>query len=176
MKNKKISPQYTKYDIRYTRRFAGFTLIELLIAASLVGIVSIVSVKLLFTTVVGKARQESIQMASQDVQVFVDLLTSTVKQAKRVTLASPTEISTEGSVCRAFRLNGDSIEMAEDASSGCLAPTTGFTKLTNENNYVESLVLTKNDYEVEISISGYTKDSFGKHEFSYDTTVVKRTD
>lgn len=155
---------------------AGFTLIELLVAASLVGLVSVVSVKLLFSTVVSTARQQSIQVTSQDVQVLVDSLTKTLKESKRVIVTSPSEISTEGSTCLTYRLVSHSIEMAEDTAAECVIPTSGFTKLTSDNTYVDSFSITKSDYEISIAVSGHTKDPFGKHDFSYTTSVVKRTD
>jgi prepilin-type N-terminal cleavage/methylation domain-containing protein len=154
----------------------GFTLIELLVAASIMGIVSLISVKLLFSTVMGKARQGSVMVSSGDAQAFLESLSKTVKEAKRINVDSTTEISSEGTVCRTFRKSGEVIEMAEDTSTDCSAPSAGFMQITSTNTHINNLNITKTDGVIDVAVSGYTEDYFGKHDFMYNTTIVKRTD
>lgn len=167
--NKKIT------TIQKLAKSRGFTLIELLIAASIIGVISVISVKLLFSTVLSRARQESIQTSNEDARMIMELIGKTTREAKRLTVDTPTELSTEGNVCRTFRLNGTDIEMAEDVTTDCFAPTSGFAKLNGDSTVINSFSIVKNESEIELSLSGSTNDAFGKHDFSFDTVVVKRT-
>src|SRR3989344_6901315 len=113
----------------------GFTLIELLVAVAIIGVLSVVSVNLLFSTVLSRARQGSIQSSSEDVRNFISLLSKSVKESNKVDVVSATEIVTTGTICRTFHLEGTSILLAQDNSSGCVPPTAspGDPKITDEN-------------------------------------------
>jgi prepilin-type N-terminal cleavage/methylation domain-containing protein len=168
-------------NINNSSRKNGFTLIELLVAASIMGIISIVSVKLLFSTVLGRARQNSILTSSEDVRNFVSKLTTAVKEADQINLVSSTELQIEGSTCYTFKMESSSLKYAADDTADCVPPGTLET-VTDSSVEINSpggtipAIFEVDDSKVDLKLSGKTKDSFGNHEFSYETTVVKRTD
>lgn len=159
----------------------GFTLIELLVAAAIIGVISIVSVNLLYTTVLTRARQDSIKASSEDVRSIFGNLSESIIQSDTVKLVGSTEISTkkevEGAdpdICRTFKLNGTTVELAEDISDGCSYPTSGFLVVTDPNTTVNVFDITETDNLFEITISGTHQDSFGEHDFNFNTSVIPR--
>lgn len=188
---------FTIYHSQNKGKSTGFTLIELLVAISIIGIVSVMSVNLLFTTVISRARQGSIQTTSEDVRNFINLLTQSVKEANTITLVGTTEIGTKqiktsasgtDYICRTFKwsdwLGKKSIVYAEDNSVNCEPPTTGLSPIIdsktdlNDPYYTEitSLNISQNDQMITLILSGNHKDPFGQHDFSYNTNISRRLD
>ena len=159
----------------------GFTLIELLIAASILGIISIVSVKLLFSTVLSRARQNSILTSSEDVRNFVSKLTTAVKEADNVNLISSTELQTDGITCYTFKMESGTLKYASDDTADCVPPssleaiTDSSVEIYEPGGSVPPIFAIDGS-KVDLKLSGKTKDSFGNHEFFYETTVVQRID
>jgi prepilin-type N-terminal cleavage/methylation domain-containing protein len=163
----------------------GFTLIELLVAASIMGIISTVSVKLLFSTVLGKARQNSIQISSDDIRNYVSKLSKAVKEADIIIPVSSSELQIKGNSCYTFKMESGSLKYASDSSSGCTPPSSLET-VTNTgdviykpgdvvNGKVIPSVFEVSDSKVDFKLSGKINDTFGKHDFSYNTIITKRS-
>lgn len=159
----------------------GFTLIELLVAAAIIGVISIVSVNLLYTTVLTRARQGSIKASSEDVRNIFEDLANSIRQSESASLVGSTQVSikkeiegVEPDVCKTFRLNGNSIEYAEEVNDGCSYPISGFSIITDPNTFVNIFNITQTGNLFEITISGFHKDPFGEHEFNFQTSVVPR--
>ncbi len=174
-KNMNIIPLLTTHNLTLKK---GFTLIELLIAVGIIGIISVVTVNLLFSTVLNRSRQNSIQYSSEDVRNFMELMSKNIKEANSVDLISPTEIKITGYDCRTFHLEGTSVAMAVDTTSPvCTPPISNSTdpKITDKDTYVDVLNISKSGSTITVVISGKHKDSFGQHDFSYNTLITKRT-
>ncbi len=160
--------------------YKAFTLIELLIAVGIIGIISVVTVNLLFTTVLNRSRQNSIQYGSEDARNFMELISTNVRESTSPVQVNPTLLKTYGTTCRNFRLNTSNFafEIAEDASGSCNPSL--YNRLSDENTTIYAPggtipnIFSLNGSEVSIQISGNHKDPFGKHEFSYNTVVTQR--
>ncbi len=153
-----------------------FTLIELLIAVAIVGVISVASVNLLFTTVLNRARQNSIQYASSDARNLIEIISKSIKQSTNVE-ASGSQLKITATTCRTLHLEGNSVLMATISTPSCVPPSasSGDLKMTDVDTIITSFVVAKIGDSISLLIAGNHKDAFGKHDFSYDTVITKRT-
>ena len=161
----------------------GFTLIELLVAIAAVGVLATVSVNLLYSTVLSRSRQNSIATSSNDIRGFISGLTKDIKEANLVDVKSATEIRFEvlDDLCKAYYLDDKSIKLAVNEISGCAPPDPdpgtdkSVTSPSTEVAVLEFSPVSSDPESVNVKISGQSKDSFGTHDFSFETAVVPRT-
>ncbi|OGK61355.1 hypothetical protein A3G65_01305 [Candidatus Roizmanbacteria bacterium RIFCSPLOWO2_12_FULL_37_7b] len=157
----------------------GFTLVELLIAAGILSILSIVSVRLLWDTLSIRSTQYAIEYSSDDFRKAISTMTLAIQSATTITIPDSATLEISGEPCRTFKYNttSKSLEQALDDSPTCEPPTSGFTQMTQ--NEIE---ITTFDFSpigerpeiVKIDMEGSFSDSIGTHPFSFYTTVASR--
>lgn len=161
------------------KQIKGFTLIELLIAVAVIGTLSVVTTKLLFSSVLAKSKQQSIEVSTNTIHLFLAEVTKLIQEAQSVSLPSTNSIEiVNSSGCTRFRYITGSIEKAFDANTPCNATT--YSKVTDNDIKISSLQFSKYPSvsylpnSVAISILGVINDPFGEHPFNYETTVFPR--
>lgn len=153
----------------------GFTLLELVVALGIFGSIGIVIVGTLYTVLVIRSKQQSIETSSHAARAVLTTVTNAILVAKHVSVPSSDTVRITGEQCRTIRKNGSNLEQAVDISPTCTPPTSGFVVFTPDGVSVTAfaVVMTGSD-AVQISFSGTYIDAFGSHDFNYQTSATPR--
>lgn len=157
-------------------RSDGFTLIELLVALAVFGGISIAIVGSLYTILITRSKQLSIETSASMSRAVLTTITNGIVGARQVAIPSPDTIEMTGSPCRTIRKNGSIIEQAIDDTASCVPPGSGFAQFTPDGITVTSFtaMLDSGGGAINIEFGGTYSDSFGSHDFEYTTSAVPR--
>ena len=158
----------------YQKLSKGFTLVELLVASAIMGLVGIVAVQLLYDSVSYRAKQRTIEDASEDLRQIARIITSAVVESQNISVVSPHEIRVvSSSSCHTFRYDSadNSVKLAKDPNYPCAPPDTGFYDITSADMVVTDF----NVYPVGDSVSFVTIEIEGEYKNSVDSHSVRHT-
>jgi prepilin-type N-terminal cleavage/methylation domain-containing protein len=166
------------HDIKKSR---GFTLVELLVATAIIGIVATISTQLLWDTVTNRSKQDSIEVSSENMRVFINNLTNYIQEADSINIPNDATIEIKANTCRTIRYNSadHNIEEAKITSDGCNAPdsTAIFSPLTQQDITINSFGLLPtgpNPSILTLTIAGTYQDLGGEHPLNIVTTITPR--
>lgn len=160
---------------RTKKQNLGFTLLDLLISVGILGGIGIIIVGSLYTILITRSKQQSIEATAASSRALLTTLTNAIVEADQVTVPAADTIQIKGAPCRSIRKNGLQLEQALDISVPCVAPTSGWTIFTPVNITVSSFVVSKVGKSIQIQMSGNYKDAFGTHDFDYQTSATPRS-
>lgn len=157
---------------------AGFTLIELLVATVIIGVLSIVSTRLLFDAVTIESKQSTIDTSSDSGYFILEQIARNIRYAKNVNITSNSEIKlTYPSDCINYRFNATNniIEKATDSNPPC--NPSGYTAILPDEFFISNLNFSPigmSPENVSIKVEGEVRDSLGIHPVIYETNIVPR--
>ena len=157
----------------------GFTLVELLVAIGIIGIISVISTQLLWNTVTTRAKQESIEVSSENFRTFIKYLTNSIQEAGSINIPNSSTIEIKGKICRTIHLKADKIEEAQSFAANCLPPDTSasYLRVTPVGVELDTYTFSPtglNPDSVTITIIGIYRDSLGEHPINFVTSVTPR--
>lgn len=159
----------------------GFTLLELIVAAGIFGVLSLVSVQMLWDTLTSRSKQYSMENSTSAIRPILSTLEQAILSASSSSLISASEIQITGAPCRTIKLSGSAIVEQMNVAVPCTAPTSGtFSPLTPPNYTISTFLLTPSPYPnmnpkvVTITVGGVYKDGLGSHTFFATTSAAPR--
>jgi prepilin-type N-terminal cleavage/methylation domain-containing protein len=154
-------------------------LIELLVAIGIIGIISVISTQLLWNTVTTRAKQESIEVSSENFRSFIKYLTNSIQEAKSINISNSSTIEIKGTVCRTIHLDAHKIKEAQNTAANCTPPVPLASDLPITPVGVDITTFTFSPTglqpnNVTITIIGKYIDSMGEHPINFVTSVTPR--
>ena len=157
---------------------SGFTLVELLVSVAIIGIISMISIQMLYDGVTLRSKQYSLETSSESVRVFLKQISKAIVESKDVEVPTSDKILITGeNICQTFSYDGvgkkilyskvESVECAEIGSQPIMDPEIEIIDLSF-SPIGDSLSV------VNIEIEGVYKDSLGEHPINYKTSVSPR--
>lgn len=164
---------------RIKKESLGFSLIEILVAVAILAGLSVVGTQLLWDTLTTRAKQTSIESASDNLRLFTSTITKAIQSAKSISIPDFSTIKITGDPCLTIRFNSGNktIEQAIDSSSSCVPPSGGFKAITKSEMIIQNLEFSPAGglpQVVTIKIDGIYKDGLGEHPVNLTTTVASR--
>jgi len=166
-----------------TKKNNGFTLIELMVATVIMAAVSLVSVQMLWSTVLVRSKQQSIEDSSDDIRQILSKISKNIVSAKKIISVTDynMQIVDNSDYCHKIYLQSSVIIESNYSDSGCvniISPTLNLTsvKITNvsENPPVPLFKKESGNNLITITIVGKIKDNLGEHTISAATSAVPR--
>lgn len=175
----KNSKEVRNYDNQGIAVNYGFTLIELLIAALIIGVLSIISIQLLFDTVTVKSKEYALTSSSDEAFRLMENFASSLKAAKSIDVKAggkQVDFTTSDS-CVSYRYNtaNKSIELAEDSIASCNPSI--YIQITSSGFTIDDFSLSPEGAlpeNINIAVEGEIKDPLSSHPFKYETNVFPR--
>ena len=155
----------------------AFTLIELLVGIVVIGIISLVAMRIIFNMVNYRAKQFAIEDTSDSFRDFISNFTTNVRNASAVTIdGSGSIIEIVGDNCVSYRLNSSvqTIEKSQASASPCNG---SYNRILQDNIKINAFSLSPVGVGVSvvnIDIQGSYVDSTEERPFTYTTSVAKR--
>jgi prepilin-type N-terminal cleavage/methylation domain-containing protein len=160
-------------------KYSGFTLIEVLVAAAIIGVLSVVSIQLLFDTISVKSKQQTLETSSDNAYVVIEQIAKSVKEAKSINVTdSGAKIEIVGRLtCVNYRFNSvdNSVEKAVDSASVCIP--TAYSSISQSDFKITNLSFSPVGplpSNISILLEGEVKGTMGEHPFSYQTNIYPR--
>jgi len=150
----------------------GFTLIELLVGIAIIGVLSVVALRMIFNIVNYRSKQFAIEDTSDSFRSFISEFSYEVRSSGSVTIPSTDyiEISRMDS-CTSYHYNGVTIERSDSDSGVC---NTSYAQVLQNNIKITEFTPVIDGDFINISIKGVYSDSIGSRDFTYKTSVTKR--
>lgn len=154
----------------------GFTLIEVLVSAGILALTAGILMGSLYTILSVRSKQQSIESSTSSVRVVLTTIANAIETAATSPTVSGNSVSIKGTPCRTIRLTSGVLEQATLDDPNCTLPlTSGFAALSPPGVTIATFNPVKNpDASISISLAGTIKDSFGSHDFNFQTTVTPR--
>lgn len=157
----------------------GFTLVELLVAVAILGIISTISVQMLYDGVTLRAKQYSLETSSESIRTFVKQISTSIIGSKNISIsADHSKIYITGEeVCETYAFADQTIKYSNMTGDTCTPPESVVPYLLNEEITISDLsFFSEGDPPrvVNIYLEGVYKDSLGDHPIKYMTSVTPR--
>lgn len=150
----------------------GFTLLEFLVSVGILAIISAVLMQSLYTVLVIRSKQQSIETTAAQSRLVFDDITKSVSNAISITVTA-NRLDVRGTPCISYRFVSPIMEKATDATLAC-APT-AFSPLTTPDINVTMFTAVKNaNGSVSLVMTGQFQDQFGSHDYQYQTSVIPK--
>jgi len=152
----------------------GFTLLEFLVSIGILSTISVVLVGILYTILIVRSKQQSIEISDTAARTVFTTITNAIESASASPTFASNTLSIIGNPCRLIQFipTPGILQQAVNPSPGCLPVPAG--TLTPSNVQISEFSITNNGNVVIATMGGTYKDSFGSHDFRYQTSVVPR--
>ena len=168
------------HAIKYKKQHKpGFTLVELLVAIAIIGIISIVGVRILYDVVSIRAKQQTIEDSSDSFRVLARLITKSVMESQSVSVPNSHELRIIGEDhCQTIRYDPVTGSILHSKiTNPCTPPDAGLIKLTSDDLVITNCNLSPTGVSVKVlslELQGYYKNSLSNHPLVYKTTISSR--